>query len=250
MFSKAIVRKPGANFSGGLTSSDLGKPNFQKTLEQHQAYINALTQCGIEVTILEADPKFPDGCFVEDVAVVTEEMAVITRPGDIARLGEQEKIASQLFAHKKLEYIFEKGTLEGGDIMRVGNHFYIGRSKRTNAEGAKQLAEILEKYGFSSSEIPVKNVLHLKTGITHLKEDMFVAVPEFLPYFKNKRVIPLAIDEFYMANCLYINDQLLIPKGFSKMNLKLENLGFKTIQIEMSEFEKMDGGLTCLSLLF
>lgn len=249
MFTKAIVRKPGENFSEGITTASLGSPNFKKALKQHQAYCNALTKCGVEVMVLDADLTYPDGCFVEDTAIVTEEMAVITRPGNSARLGEQESIAEILVNYKKLEYIFDKGTLDGGDIMRVGTHFYIGLSERTNAEGAAQLAEILAKYGFTSSEIPLKNGLHLKSGVTHLSGNQFIATPDFVPFFKDKDLIEVTEEESYIANCLFVNGYLLVSKGFPKTAKTIENLGYKIIPLDMSEFRKMDGSLTCLSLL-
>lgn len=250
MYSKAIVRKPGENFADGITTSTLGSPNFKKALKQHTAYCDALRQCGVEVIVLEADLNYPDGCFVEDTAIVTEEMAVITKPGNSARLGEPESIAEILVKYKKLEYLFDKGRLDGGDVMRVGKHFYIGRSNRTNEEGASQLGEILKKYGYSSSEIPLKNSLHLKSGVTHLGENRFVAIPEFQPFFEVKNTIKIVEEESYAANCLNVNDHLLIAKGFPKTAMTLENLGFKIIPLDMSEFRKMDGSLTCLSLLF
>lgn len=250
MFTRAIVRKPGENFADGITTATSQKPDYRKALKQHKAYCDALKYCGVDVTVLEADLDYPDGCYVEDTAIVTEEMAVITKPGNHSRFGEQDKIAEQLVTTKKLEYIFNDGRLDGGDVMRVGKHFYIGRSNRTNAEGAEQLAIILKKYGYTSSEIPVKSVLHLKTGITHLKDNYFISIPEFKPYFKKKEVIEVASDEGYMANCLFVNHHLITPQGYPKTSLFLENLGIKSFQLNMSEFKKMDGGLTCLSLLF
>jgi len=250
MFTNAITRKPGKNFANGITTADFGKPDFQKAMKQHKLYCDALKKCGLEVTILEADEKYPDGCFIEDTAIVTEKMAVITKPGDSARLGEQEKISQTLSRFKNLEHIELPGNVDGGDIMRVGNHFYIGMSKRTNKEGAKQLSTIFSKYGYSSSEIPVKSVLHLKTGITYLGNDNFISIDEFSRIFESSNVINLDQDENYSANCLLINDFLLIPKGFPKSKQKIMELGYDIIEIEMSEFRKMDGGLTCLSLLF
>jgi dimethylargininase len=249
MFTEAIVRVPGNNFVDGNTTADLGTPDFQKALEQHKQYCYALKKCGLDVTILEADEDYPDGCFVEDTAIVTEKVAIITRPGDISRLGEQEKI-SEVLSKKKLEHVEYPGRVDGGDVMRVGNHLYIGMSRRTNQEGARQLSEILSKYGYSSSEIPVRSVLHLKTGITYLGNNNFISIDEFSEVFKTSKIIKLDQDESYSANCLLINDYLLIPKGFPKAKQKILELGYRIIEIEMSEYRKMDGGLTCLSLLF
>lgn len=250
MHTRAITRRPGKNFADGITTSGLGKPDFKTALVQHAAYCDALTRCGLDVKALDADEKYPDGCFVEDTAVVTEQMAVITKPGNTARLGEEIRIAEILSAYKKIESIQLPGTLDGGDIMRVNNHFYIGMSRRTNPEGARQLAEILAGYGYTSSEIPVGPVLHLKTGITYLGGNCFIAISEFAGHFRSSDVILLDPDENYSANCLPVNDYLLIPKGFPKSKKKIFERYYRIIELDMSEFRKMDGGLTCLSLIF
>jgi len=250
MYTKAIVRKPGKSFSEGITISDLGKPDYEKAIKQHKEYCNALKKCGLEIITLEADENYPDGCFVEDVAVVTEKMAIITRPGNPTRLGEEKKIQETLSKYKKIETISSPGNIDGGDIMRVNNHFYIGISKRTNQEGARQLSFILSKYGYTSSKITVENVLHLKTGITYIRNNNFISIKEFPNISKFPNIIKLDQDEGYSANCLFVNNYLLIPSGFPKSNQKIIEMGYNIIEIEMSEFEKMDGGLTCLSLLF
>ena len=250
LFTKAIVRKPGRNFANGITTSKLGKPSFEKALMQHNAYCNALAKCGLDVTILEADERFPDCCFVEDTAIVTNEVAIIAKPGDKARLGEEEIIAKELVKHKPIVHIKLPGYVDGGDIMRVEDHFHIGMSRRTNEEGAQQLSAILAKYGYTSSQIPVNKVLHLKTGVTFLGNNNYIGISEFWNFFSFANIIKLDADESYSANCLKINDYLLIPKGFPKSKVKILGLGYDIIEVEMSEFRKMDGGLTCLSLLF
>ena len=250
MYTKAIVRKPGGNFADGLTTANSGKPDLKKSLRQHEAYCNALKKCGLDVIILEADENYPDGCFVEDTAIVTEKMAVITKPGAPERLGEEEKIAAVLSIYKPLEAIALPGHVDGGDILRAGAHFYIGISERTNAEGARQLAEILSKYGYSSSEIPVQAGLHLKSGAAWLGNDRFISTAPFSGAFGVSDVIVLDPEEAYAANCGWVNNTLLIAKGFPKAKEKFLELKYPIIELEMSEFRKMDGGLTCLSLLF
>ena len=249
-YTNAIVRQPGKNFANGITKSTLGAPSYEKALEQHNAYVEALKKCGLEVTVLEADERFPDGCFVEDTAVVFEEAAITTKPGEIARLGEEEETTNVLSMFKEMESIVLPGNVDGGDIMRVENHFYIGMSHRTNKVGAEQLTAILEKYGYTASTIPVESVLHLKTGITYLGNNQYIAVDEFVEKFSSAKVIKLDKEEEYSANCLLINDYLLIPKGFPKSKKQILDLGYNILEIEMTEFAKMDGGLTCLSLLF
>ncbi len=249
-YKHALVRRPGQRFAEGLTGANLGKPSYKLAKEQHEAYCEVLHSIGLEVTVLEADERYPDGCFVEDTAVITERVAVITRPGDVARQGEEEAIAELLARERPLARISAPGTLDGGDVMRVGDHFYIGLSGRTNEEGARQLAEILNAHGYDSSTLPVNTVLHLKTGITPIAEGVFVGIKEFAERPEFQTCVKLDPKEAYAANCLRINDILLMPEGFAALKKRLENYGLGIVEIPMSEFRKMDGGLTCLSLLW
>jgi dimethylargininase len=251
-YRNAIIRRPGKNFADGLTSSSLGEPDIDLAIQQHANYQKALEGCGLQVTVLPALEDFPDCPFVEDTAILTEVCSIITNPGDLSRQGEAHKIIDQLSSFKNLEHIKSPGTVDGGDIMRIDNHFYIGLSKRTNQEGALQLSNIFSKYGFTSSTVPVSTVLHLKTGVTYIGNNNLVAIDEFAinPIFKDFNIIKTDPDENYAANCLLINGKLLIPQGFPKLLSKLETLGYQTLPVEMSEFAKMDGGLTCLSLLY
>lgn len=248
--TKAIVRKPGKNFANGISTSNLGKPSFELALEQHAAYRKTLKNSGIDVIVLEADERYPDGCFVEDTAVITDEVAIITRPGDPSRLGEEESILQTISKYKKIERILAPGNLDGGDILRVEKKFYIGITKRTNTEGANQLAQILSKYGYTATQIPVKDILHLKTGIAYLGDNNFIGVDELKGIAQGKNMIKVEQSEEYSANCLRVNDNLIIPKGFPKSKSQIVSLGYNIIELDMSEFRKMDGGLTCLSLLF
>lgn len=251
MIKNVIVRKLCKNFAEGITTADLGKPDYEKALKQHEGYIEALKKCGCDVTILEADDRYPDSTFVEDVAIVTEKCAIITKPGANSRKGEEKEIIEALKNfYSNIEYLTDDACLDGGDILRVEDHFYIGQSKRTNAEGAKQLTKILNKYGYTASTVPVEHILHLKTGVVYLKDNTFVAAGEFKGHdlFKEFKVINVDDDEAYSANCIMMNEHLIIPKGFEKSKKGLVNEGYKVIEVDMSEFEKMDGGLTCLSL--
>ncbi len=251
-FTKAITRQPGKNFAKGLTTAELGKPIYESVLKQHKQYINGLRKCGLEVTVLEPDEKYPDGCFVEDTAIITDNVSIITNPGDVSRRGEEGVIKSILSKDKDIRCIRTPGYVDGGDILRVDNHFYIGLSKRTNQEGARQLSEYLKEFGYTSSTIPVKSVLHLKTGITYIQNNNFLSINEFSSKFSNKgKVIAINKANSYCANCIFINNNLIIPAGFPGVKERLVNLGYNNIiEIEMTEFEKMDGGLTCLSLIY
>ncbi|WP_285813914.1 dimethylarginine dimethylaminohydrolase family protein [Senimuribacter intestinalis] len=224
-------------------------------MKQHDSYIEALKQCDVDVTVLEADERYPDSCFVEDPALITRKCAIITNPGAESRNGEKFEIidaVKKFFSEDQIEYIKEPGTLEGGDVMMVGDHFYVGRSARTNEEGIRQLTEILEKYGMTCSEVKLEEVLHLKTGVNYLENNNmlvsgeFITKPEFEKY--NKYVIPE--EEAYAANCIWVNDTVIVPEGYPAVLKAVQDMGYKTLLVDTSEFRKIDGGLSCLSLRF
>src|SRR5215813_528569 len=176
MFRRAIVRPPAANFADGLTTVDLGRPDVAKALDQHAAYCAALERCGLALTRLHPEPRFPDSTFVEDTAILTAKGAVLTRPGAHSRAGEVAPIAETLSVFfPELARIEPPGTLDGGDICEAGNHFFIGVSRRTNIEGASQLGRHLARWGYTSSEVDVRetpDILHLKSGIASLKSGL------------------------------------------------------------------------------
>ena len=257
MFRKAIVREPCSNFADGLTSVDLGRPAFERALQQHEAYCEALQSCGLEVIRLEPDDEHPDSTFVEDTAVLTARCAVITRPGAASRIGEIDAIEPVLRQHySELQFIREPGTVDGGDVCEAGEHFFIGVSRRTNEVGAKQLAGVLESFGYSASLIDIRgisNILHLKSGLAYLGamnllviEDLVLSNEEFCRY----SLSCVTSADAYAANCLPVNGKVLVAAGFETTKKHLEHLGYETIALEMSEFQKMDGGLSCLSLRF
>ncbi len=252
-FSKAIVRKPCRKMVNGLTTANLGVPDYSLAIDQHQQYIRALELSGLEVTVLAEDEQLPDSVFIEDTALLTPHCAVVTNPGAYSRIGEIKSIVPVVSEfYDKIEYIKAPGKLEAGDVMMVGNHYYIGISERTNPEGAKQLATILKKYGMTASTIMLKNVLHLKTGLSYLENNNLVVAGEFSDHteFSRFNILKVDPDEAYAANCVWINDVVLIPSGYPKTKNLIESAGYKTIEIDVSEFRKLDGGLSCLSLRF
>jgi dimethylargininase len=237
----------------GLTTAGLGRPDYEKALDQHAAYIDALRSCGVEVVVLDGDERFPDSTFVEDPAVVTDRMAVIARPGAPSRQGEEAAIAEALGRFfPRLEQIQAPGTLEGGDVLKAGDHFFIGLSARTNPDGAAQLAAVLETHGYTASTVTLRDVLHLKTGLATLERNDLLAAGEFVghPDFRRFRIIPIDEDESYAANSLWVNGTILVPAGFGRTRRALENLGYVVRAVDVSEFRKLDGGLSCLSLRF
>ncbi|MDH5432395.1 MAG: arginine deiminase family protein [Gammaproteobacteria bacterium] len=253
MFSRAIVRRPAKSLVNGLTSANLGKPDYENALIQHEGYINALIRCGLEVTILDALEDFPDSTFVEDVALLTPHCAIVTNPGAASRNGENAFIKPALEKfYQQIEIIKSPGTVEAGDIMMVGSHFYIGLSERTNKSGAEQMIALLKKHGLTGSIVNLKEFLHLKTGINYLENNNMLASGEFLTKseFQQFNLTEIDTDEAYAANSLWINNKVLTPKGFPKTRQKIESLGYEIIEVDVSEFEKLDGGLSCLSLRF
>jgi dimethylargininase len=252
----AILRRPSANFAAGLTTVSLGKPDLLKVHQQYQGYCKALTRCGVALTILEADPTHPDSTFVEDTAVITENRAILTRPGAKSREGEVNSmrgILREFFS--SFAEIEAPGTVDGGDICEAEKHFFIGLSHRTNEEGARQLAEILAGEGCTSSVVDIramKNILHLKSGVAYLGHNHLVVIEEMASRkeFAGYDLIQVNAGESYAANCIRINDHVLIPSGYPALKSDLEQKGYAAIALEMSEFQKMDGGLSCLSLRF
>ncbi|MDX2448693.1 MAG: hypothetical protein QNK29_15995 [Desulfobacterales bacterium] len=252
MFTHALVRKPGPNFSKGLTTSLLGTPSFPLVEEQHNAYIEILGKLGIEVMILDTQPDYPDAYFVEDTAVVTPEVAVITIPGAISRQGEQASIEPVLSRFRKIENIQAPGTVDGGDVLMVGNYIFIGISDRTNVEGARQLGTILGSHGYAWDTIPVGDGLHLKSSINYVGKNTLILTAPFqhLNLFEPYNKIVLDDTETYAANTLWINDSLIMPKGYPITKKQLSVLNQPIVELDVSEVAKMDGGLTCLSLRF
>ena len=253
LYKNAITRKPGINFSLGITTANLGAPDFFKAMAQHAEYVKTLEAQGIQVKNLESDINFPDGCFVEDTAVVFPEAAIISNPGAASRKEEIKTINIILNTIKDLHFIDPPGTLEGGDVLKIEKKFYIGISYRTNPEGIRQFAEITKKFGYETFAINLQGILHLKTGLAYLGNNTIIGWPTVINQreFNNYQKIKIPTDELYASNCIRIDEKsLIIPKGFPKTSTILSELGYKVTELDMSEFEKMDGGLTCLSLLF
>jgi dimethylargininase len=252
----AIVRTPGRNFAEGLTTVDLGVPDYDLALRQYARYCDALVECGLQVTKLDADLRYPDSTFVEDTAILTERGAVLTRPGADSRAGEVAAIAGVIRSLFPVALQIEApGTLDGGDICEAEEHFFIGLSHRTNEEGARQLAVHLAALGYTFSTIDVRgmtSILHLKSGISYVGDNTMVAMDEMAddPRFQSYEVIRVSRDESYAANCVRVNERLLMAAGFPRVAAALASKGFDCVELEMSEFRKMDGGLSCLSLRF
>jgi dimethylargininase len=256
LFKHAIVKRPCKALARGISSApELGKPVYEKALAQHDAYIAALKQCGLEVLVLGEDENYPDSCFVEDTAVVTRRGAVITNPGAPSRKGETEAIKGELarfFRAGNIEYIQAPGTLEGGDVMMAGDRFFVGRSGRTNGEGIRQFMAILQKWGFTGTEVPLEKVLHLKTGANYIENNIMLTAGEFAdkPDFASYRRLVVKESEAYGANCIWVNGTVIMAQGYPETTALVRQAGYPVLLVDTSEFRKIDGGLSCLSLRF
>lgn len=255
MFKNAIVRRPGRSLSQGISSAGLGKPDYENALKQHDRYIEALEKCAVSVTVLDAQEDYPDSVFVEDTAVLTPHCAIITRPGADSRLGEETTIHEALksfYDTIDIHVISPPGTLEGGDVMMVAGHFYAGLSARTNNDGTEQFEQFLNKYGLTSSTVPMKEFLHLKTGLAYLENNALLIAGEFVnsPVFESFDTIAIDPSESYAANCIWVNGTVLVPAGYPKTRAAIQKAGYPVIEVDVSEFRKLDGGLSCLSLRF
>ena len=255
-FRHAIVRPPGPNFADGLTTVDLGRPDYDRALSQHAAYCQALENCGLELERLPPDLRHPDSTFVEDTAILTSRGAILTRPGASSRSGEVEAIRAPLAEfYKDFVEIVAPGTLDGGDVCEACDHYFIGISERTNEEGARQLAILLAGAGYTSANVDIRGIpgiLHLKSGIAHAGEGRIVAIDALAghPALRSFQVVPVSPGEEYAANLVRVNDRVLFAAGHPRLEKTLGALGYELIPLEMSEFQKMDGGLSCLSLRF
>lgn len=253
MFTQALLKLPAASLVDGITTANLGKPDHALALKQHDLYRRALEDCEVSVTLLEADDSYPDSVFIEDTAVVTDHFAIITRPGAESRRGEtgavQQKLA-ELFG--EVHTIESPAMLDGGDVMQCGSRFFVGLSGRTNREGVNQFSELVKDYGYSTIPVTIGEMLHLKSGVSYLENDTLLIAGDMMdhPHFKDFQRIAVPPEEAYAANSLWLNERILIPEGYPLTAQKLKEKGYQVIPVSMSEFRKLDGGLSCLSLRF
>lgn len=256
-FKNAIVRKPCKAMIEGISTGMFSEeaPIYEDSLKQHEQYVKTLEELGLDVLVLEALEEYPDSCFVEDPAVVMKECAIVTNSPIESRNGEKHEIIEPLkkfYNEDQIFYIEAPGTMEGGDIMLVDKHFYIGQSERTNAEGARQFDEIVKKFGYTTSTVEVTEGLHLKDFAIYLENNnMLVSekMNEVEDFQKFNRYV-VEKDELYAINSLYINGTVMVPKGFPKTLEHIKSLGYPVKVVDTDEFKKIDGSLTCLSLRF
>ena len=249
----AIVCTPCKNFIYGITTQNLGTPNFGSALTQHTNYINLLKDLGLNITELSSDANHPDSTFIEDTTVFLSSVPILCNPGAKSREGEIiliEKLFKEIFS--KIERVESPGTLDGGDVLEVKGHYYIGLSERTNKAGSEQLLKILHTYRKTGSIIPVNEGLHLKSSVSYLGNNHILINSNSIDidYFSGFNLIETATGEGYSANSISINGTVVLAKGFPQTESQVENAGFSVRTIDVSEFQKIDGGLSCLSLRY
>ncbi len=253
MFSRAIVRRPGPGMVAGITTAELGQPDYVLALKQHDDYIEALENCGLTVTVMQAEANYPDAMFVEDAALVMPRCAIVTRPGAEARRGETSSMRKQLESfYQNIATIESPGTVDAGDIMMVVEHFYIGISARTNLDGANQMIEHLNKHGYEGSTIPISAGLHFKSSISYLENNQIIVTDELSsrPELAGFDATVIEDKDAYSANSVWVNEHVLVPTGYPDTSQAIAGMGYEVIELDVSEFRKLDGGLSCLSLRF
>ena len=249
-FKNAIVRLPSEYIKNAISSKGLS-PNFSKVKKQHQAYTLTLEETGLNVKILDTLRDLPDSVFVEDPALIFDKICIILRPGVDTRFEEASNLKIEISKLFDQFFTIEDGYIEGGDILRINNHFIIGISSRTDENGANSLKKIIEKNG-GTSEIAITpdNILHFKSECSLLDEETILATKNLIEtgfFDKKYRIIKVPDSEENGANCLRINEQLLVPKGYPRL-LDILSRDYKVRVLDVTEMEKVDAGLSCLSL--
>lgn len=226
--------------------------DIAKAIEQHRRYELCLEDLGARIIRLPADARFPDGVFVEDPAIVLDEIAIMTHMGAESRHGEGESIATVLRDYRDLTSIHEPGTLEGGDVMRIDRSLYVGASRRTNPEGIRQLRQIVARFGYQVIAVPVHGCLHLKSACCYLGGETLLANRKWIDatLLDGYRILDVPADEPRAANVLRVGNTLILPDAFPKTRELLENAGFQVRTLDLSELAKAEGAVTCTSILF
>jgi dimethylargininase len=235
-----------------LTFREREPIDLDRAVAQHAAYADLVRSLGLEVVELPADPALPDCCFVEDTAVVLDEVALLTMPGAPSRRGEVPAVEEALARFRPLERTRLPATLEGGDVLRVGHRIFVGRSERTNEAGIARLAAVAEPLGYRVLPVTVTGCLHLKSAVTALDDERLLANPAWLDPspFAGLGIVAVDPDEPGAANVLRVGGAVVAHAGFPRTADRLDELGYTVRPLDVSEFIKAEAALTCKSLLF
>jgi dimethylargininase len=226
--------------------------DIAKAVAQHDGYEACLASLGIEVVSLPALPALPDAVFVEDPAIVLDEVAIMTRMGAESRRGESASLAEAVARFRPLRWIATPGTIEGGDVVRIGTTLFVGRSARSNDAGIAHLAEAAAPFGYAVKSVEMQNCLHLKSACTYLGRDTVLVNRDWvdLKPFGNARVIDVPAAEPGAADVLAIGGTAIIPASFPETARVIDRAGWQVRPIDVSELQKAEAGVTCMSLIF
>jgi dimethylargininase len=225
--------------------------DLPKARAQHEAYEQRLSQAGCSIIRLPSADDLPDSVFIEDVAVVFDELAVVGRPGAPSRRRETVCVAEALQAYRPLRHIEEPGTLDGGDVLTIGKRVFVGRSRRTNKAAISQLAQILRPYGYQVCDLTVDGCLHLKSAVTAISDNHLLINRAWTPadQFQSFQLIEVDGSEPYAANALRIGDRVIYPTGYPRTRARLEAAGVHILDVDVTELIKAEGAVTCCSLI-
>jgi len=253
-FTRILARRPASNFADGITmSSHLGTPDYDKAMQQYETYLQALRDCNLEMVVLDADDRYPDGHFVEDPCVIFHDVAFMCKSGAEAREAESESLKPYL-SDLRLIGVEGAARIDGGDVLICADRVLVGLSDRTNLIGVDALRRAFQtvKPDIRVDAVPFSGVLHLKSGLTELAPNVLIHDPNLTTDYDMSwaTVITLPADEGYAADVMPVNDTLFIAKGYPAAYQAATAYYDKIVELDMSEFQKMDGGLTCLSLRY
>ena len=234
-----------------LTHLERTPIDVERARAQHRMYEEALIEAGYLLERLDTSPQMPDSVFVEDTAVVFDELAIVTRPGAESRRQETPAVAEALAAYRPLQTIQAPATIDGGDVLAAGRTVVVGRSSRTNEAGVRQLRQILEPIGYTVVDTMVRGCLHLKSAVTALADDVVLANPDWIDrnVFGRFTIIDVDRAEPDAANALRLEDRVVVAKAYPRTAERIEQAGFKVCAIDASELAKAEGALTCCSLI-
>jgi len=226
--------------------------DYQIATNQHEKYEKVLRSLGIKVISLPAEGNLPDSVFVEDTAIVLDEIAIITNPGAVSRKPEIFAIANALSTFRKLDYIMAPASLDGGDVLVIGKNIYIGFSSRSNHLALMQMQSILSPYGYTIQGVEINDCLHLKSAVTRVAEKTLLINPDWIDkkLFPGMGFIEIDGSEPFSANALLVEQSIIFPVAFPKTCGRIQAAGRAVIPVDMSELEKAEGGVTCCSLIF
>jgi dimethylargininase len=226
--------------------------DIRLAVTQHDAYQQALKTCDCTVQVLPMEPELADSVFVEDTAIVLDEVAVITHPGAVSRRAEVDSVAAMVGKYRELVRITSPATLDGGDVLRLGRTLYVGISARSSRSGIEQLSRLLTRFDYQVKAVPLHGCLHLKTAVTQVALDLLLINPEWIDasQFAGMRALHVVQSEPHAANALMIGDKVIYPESHPRTHEQLIRHGIEVISVDMSETEKAEGGVTCCSLIF